>query len=147
MRSVSLLAATLVAAVSWLPSPVSAATSIPYHLNSPEGACGVGTLSCTVFFPLVPAGKRFEVQFVSCNVEGTDLEVYISTLGVTDASAYPFHYLSGTPHPFESSNAYTISQPVLFSVPGNKRPNIKLTYRATAIFNARCALSGQLVSP
>jgi hypothetical protein len=147
MRSVSLLAATLVAAINWLPSPASAATSVPYHLNSPHGLCSLEDDLCTVFFPLVPAGKRFDVQFVSCEVGGNNLEVARSQLGVTNGFAFPYHYLAGTAHPYAGGTQYVISQPVIFSVPGNKRPNIKIQFFATLISHAICALSGQLVSP
>jgi hypothetical protein len=130
------------------PAAVPAATviaSIPYQVTGATNAsCSANSSACTFFFPLIGANRRLDIQFVSCRLVGVGLQVGDAVLGIGDASQVPSHFLNGSDHASGNNTFFVISQPVVFSIPADKRPNIKIFYATTTLLSQRCSISGVL---
>jgi hypothetical protein len=116
----------------------------PYQITA-DASCT--TTVCRAFFPLVAANRRLDIKFVSCTATGnnTTLQLFTAYLGINNALfTTPRHALTWNVRDAGSTRSGEISQPVVFTVSGNQRPNVGFTHTGP-VLGVECSISGDLV--
>ena len=116
--------------------------STPYQLTSTSACAAAG---CILYFALVGANQRLDIQFVSCLFGGaTGLKVGGVALGVGNANLKPRHFLQGLHHDSGTVTYFVVSNPIVFSIPAGKRPNIAFNITGTTTLDPECTIAGVL---
>jgi len=145
LPKISLAAAVVLLVMSAIPKPAEAATEtarIPWQSTGTT----VCDTNCKVNFPKVATNKRLDLQFVSC-ISGFGNEFVVqSTLGIDNASTGVRHWLLWRfRDTIGTSVLGEISQPVVFSIPADHRPQIYIELGGVNASALQCTLSGELV--
>jgi hypothetical protein len=137
-----------------------AAAPGPYLAAASGGACSA-TTDCIVSFPPIPAGRQLEVQFVACELRGTQsgnaypavtqyTRLYLQTQQngkkVTEniTNLWPYSQYDGT------STYSAVSEPVAFTVPSQQALNVVAWLSGSIppayqeLDGINCTISGQL---
>ena len=129
-------------AVPAAPAAGNVVWSIPYQLTSASACVATG---CVLHFGLVGAKQRLDIKFVSCLFGGaTGLQVGGVALGIGNANLKPRHFLEGSHHDSGTTTYFVVSNPVVFSVPAGKRPNIAFNITGTITIDPECTIAGVL---
>ena len=140
------LAASVLSLMPAATLPAHAQTEVartPWQVTGGK-ICASGT--CRVYFPLVAANRRLDLQFVSCFVAGPGLEPSVFFLGVDDALALGVkHTLVPFERTYNSEALFEVSQPIVFSIAAGHRPQIAFFYSGSATGGSSCSLSGEQV--
>ena len=126
-------------------APAGEAAAKTYQKTVEAVVCDVG--QCNVVFPKIGSNKELRILFVSCSTRGTNLEVGEALLGIDNAFQPPNLYLTGTARSAGGTDFFIVSQPVVFTIPSAKKPNIKIFFdETTGSPAATCSISGDLVT-
>lgn len=149
MKIKALLAALLCLAFSG--SMANAATSVPYQ-RSDIGNCGL-VLTCTIDFPVVPAGKRLEITNTSCYVFTTfnsrfyALQLLVVTPGGVNLNAVT-PSARFTDLDFDSNyRHYTANSKIFAFATGGQHFQAFAQLSAGTFRALVCHISGRLITP
>ena len=107
-------------------------------------ACSVGS-PCVIYFPLVPANRRLDLQYVSCGSGFDEIgSAPWAYLGIDDASLGPIVLPWNYQTTDTSAVVGVVSEIIVFSVSAGHRPQIRI-YHGGTLTATRCTLTGELV--
>jgi hypothetical protein len=126
--------------------PVTIVGTAPYAAHT-SAICSAGM--CRLSYPRITAGRRLDIQFVSCFATGqSNFGVGIPFLGIDDAfsSTGERHVMLWNVRASFGSTVAEISQPIMLTVAAGHRPEIAFSVDGAATVDSQCTIAGELVS-